>query len=208
MAKSAWLTVSPMSGSGNQTLQNTGTEHTGREQRTTTVTGIASGVSPNRTYTVIQQPKAEFVSFDQSEVTVAKEGGTLTITGRSNSSKLTFTLADPNVGDENDIVLELPKNYTAGGSSTANGVEITGDPGATAEYEFSIQFTGIAANTTINELIAAVKVVATGGQSAQVLVKQTAGDPTFEFGQKSITLTSAGTAVSNTVVSNTSWTIE
>ena len=207
MAKAAWLTVNPMSGSGNQTLQNTGTEHTGREQRTTTVTGIASGVTPNRTYTVIQQPKAEFVSFDQSEISVAKEGGNLTITGKSNSAKLTFTLVDPNE-DENDLVLELPENYTAGGSSTANGAEITGDPGATAEYEFRIQFTGIAANATINELTAAVKVEADGGQNAQVLVKQTAGDPTFEFGQASITLTSAGTAVSNTVVSNTSWTIE
>lgn len=207
MAKAAWLTVSPMSGSGNQTLQNTGTEHTGREQRTTTVTGIASGVTPNRTYTVIQQPKAEFVSFDQSEVSVAKEGGTLTITGKSNSASLTFTLVDPNE-DDNDLSLSLPANYTAGGSSTANGAEITGDPGATAEYEFSIQFTGIAANATINELTAAVKVEAAGGQNAQVLVKQTAGDPTFEFGQSSITLTSAGTAVTNTVVSNTSWTIE
>ena len=208
MAKAAWLTVSPMSGSGNQTIQNTGTEHTGRVQRTTTVTGIASGVSPNRTYTVIQQPKAEFVSFDGgSEVSVAKTGGNLTITGKSNSAKLTFTLVDPNE-DENDLVLELPENYTAGGSSTANGVEITGDPGATAEYEFSIQFTGIAANTTINELTAAVKVEADGGQTAQITVKQTAGDPTFEFGRKSITLTAAGTAVSNTVVSNTSWTLE
>ena len=207
MAKAAWLTVSPMSGSGNQTIQNSGTEHTGRLQRTTTVTGIASGVSPNRTYTVIQQPKSEFVSFDESEVSVAKTGGNLTITGKSNSAKLTFTIVDPN-DDENDLVLELPANYTAGGSSTANGVEITGDPGATAEYEFSIQFTGIAANTTINELTAAVKVEADGGQTSQVTVKQTAGDPTFEFGQNSITLTAAGTAVSNTVVSNTSWTLE
>lgn len=207
MAKAAWLTVSPMSGSGNQTIQNSGTEHTGRLQRTTTVTGIASGVSPNRTYTVIQQPKSEFVSFNESEVTVSKEGGNLTIVGKSNSEKLTFSLVDPNE-DENDLVLELPSNYTAGGSSTANGEAITGDPGATAEYEFSIQFTGISANTTINELTAAVKVEANGGQTAQVLVKQTAGDPTFEFGQESITLTSAGTAVTNTVVSNTSWTLE
>lgn len=207
MAKAAWLTVSPMSGSGNQTIQNSGAEHTGRVQRTTTVTGIASGVSPNRTYTVIQQPKAEFVSFNLSEVSVAKDGGNLTITGKSNSATLTFSLVDPNE-DDNDLVLELPENYTAGGSSTVNGEAITGDPGATAEYEFSIQFTGISANTTVNELTAAVKVEAAGGQTAQVLVKQTAGDPTFEFGQNSITLTAAGTAVSNTVISNTSWTLE
>ena len=207
MAKAQWLTVNPMSGSGNQTIQNSATEHTGRLQRTTTVTGVASGVTPNRTYTVIQQPKAEFVSFNESEMTVSKEGGTLTVTGTSNSAKLTFTLVDPNE-DENDLSLSLPENYTAGGASTANGAEITGDPGATAQYEFSIQFTGIAANTTINELTAAVKVEADGGQTAQVLIKQTAGDPTFEFSEESITLTAAGTAVSIEVLSNTSWTLE
>ena len=36
MAKAAWLTVAPMSGTGNATITNTGTVHTGREQRTTT----------------------------------------------------------------------------------------------------------------------------------------------------------------------------
>lgn len=45
MAKAAWLTVAPASGNGNATVQNTGTVHTGREQRTTTVTGVAVGVS-------------------------------------------------------------------------------------------------------------------------------------------------------------------
>ena len=55
MAKAAWLTVAPASGNGNATVQNTGTVHTGREQRTTTVTGVAVGVSPNKTYTVIQK---------------------------------------------------------------------------------------------------------------------------------------------------------
>lgn len=207
MAKAAWLTVSPMSGSGNQTVQNSGTEHTGRLQRETTVTGVASGVSPNKTYKVIQQPKAEFVSFDESEVTVAKSGGTLTIKGKSNSSALTFSLVDPNE-DENDLVLELPENYTAGGTSTANGEAISGDPGATAQYGFSIQFTGILENTTVNELSAAVKVTAEGGQTAQVLVKQTAGDPTFSFSEEQITLTSEGTAVTIDIVSNTTWTLE
>ena len=45
MAKAAWLTVAPASGNGNATVQNTGAVHTGREQRTTTVTGVAVGVS-------------------------------------------------------------------------------------------------------------------------------------------------------------------
>lgn len=206
MPKASWLTLEPMSGSGNQTIVNTGTENTGRNQRTTTVTGTASGVTPNRTYEVIQLGAAEFVSFDEVSMTVSKDGGTLTITGKSNSSKLTFTLVDNNE-DENDLVLNLPENYTAGGSSTQNGAAITGDPGATAEYEFSVQFTGIAANTTISEKTVAVKVEAEGGQTSQIDITQTAGDPTFEFGEETITLQASGAAVNQTVVSNTSWTL-
>lgn len=43
--KPSWLTVSPMSGSGNDTLQNTASVHTGRLVRTGTVTVTAVGVS-------------------------------------------------------------------------------------------------------------------------------------------------------------------
>ena len=57
MAKASWLTVSPMSGTGNATVSNTGTVHTGRTQRTTTVTGVAVGVTPNKTYQVVQEAK-------------------------------------------------------------------------------------------------------------------------------------------------------
>ena len=93
MAKAAWLTVEPQSGQGNATVQNTGTVHTGRTQRTTTVTGVASGVTPNKTYEVIQKAKPEFVSFDNgAEITVGKAGGSLSIKGKSNSSKLTFEI--------------------------------------------------------------------------------------------------------------------
>lgn len=208
MAKAAWLTVNPASGNGNATVQNTGTVHTGREQRETTVTGVAVGVSPNKTYKVIQKGKPEFVSFTNgAETTVGKAGGTLTITGKTNSSKLNFEL----VGLKTRAVvaggleLTLPSKYTAGGVETTNNVAITGDPGAQQEFEFSITFTGIAANTTIDELTAAMKVTTAGGQSAQIQIKQSAGDPVFSFGQETITLEASGTAVSQTIVSNTSW---
>ena len=208
MAKAAWLTVNPVSGNGNATVQNTGTVHTGREQRETTVTGVAVGVSPNKTYKVIQKGKPEFVSFTNgAETTVGKAGGTLTITGKTNSSKLNFELV--NLKTRAVVVgglkLTLPSKYTAGGVETTNNVAITGDPGAQQEFEFSITFTGIAANTTIDELTAAMKVTTAGGQSAQIQIKQSAGDPVFSFGQKTITLEASGAAVSQTIVSNTSW---
>jgi hypothetical protein len=208
MAKAAWLTVNPASGNGNATVQNMGTVHTGREQRETTVTGVAVGVSPNKTYKVIQKGKPEFVSFTNgAETTVGKAGGTLTITGKTNSSKLNFELVnlETRAVVEGGLKLTLPSKYTAGGVETTNNVAITGDPGAQQEFEFSITFTGIAANTTIDELTAAMKVTTAGGQSAQIQIKQSAGDPVFSFGQKTITLEASGAAVSQTIVSNTSW---
>ena len=208
MAKAAWLTVNPASGNGNATVQNTGTAHTGREQRETTVTGVAVGVSPNKTYKVIQKGKTEFASFnDGAETTVSKSGGTLTISGKTNSSKLNFELVDLKTRAvvEGGLELTLPSKYTAGGQETTNNVAITGDPGATQEFEFSITFTGIAPNTSVDELTAALKVTTAGGQSAQIQIKQSAGDPEFVFGQDTITLEASGAAVSQTIVSNTSW---
>lgn len=208
MAKAAWLTVNPVSGNGNATVQNTGTVHTGREQRETTVTGVAVGVSPNKTYKVIQKGKPEFVSFTNgAETTVGKTGGTLTITGKTNSSKLNFELVNLKTRAvvAGGLELTLPSKYTAGGVETTNNVAITGDPGAQQEFEFSITFTGIAENTTIDELTAAMKVTTAGGQSAQIQIKQSAGDPVFSFGQETITLEASGAAVSQTIVSNTSW---
>lgn len=208
MAKAAWLTVNPASGNGNATVQNTGTVHTGREQRETTVTGVAVGVSPNKTYKVIQKGKPEFVSFTNgAETTVGKAGGTLTITGKTNSSKLNFELVnlETRAVVAGGLKLTLPSKYTAGGVETTNNVAITGDPGAQQEFEFSITFTGIAANTTIDELTAAMKVTTAGGQTAQIQIKQSAGDPVFSFGQETITLEASGAAVSQTIVSNTSW---
>lgn len=208
MAKAAWLTVNPASGNGNATVQNTGTVHTGREQRETTVTGVAVGVSPNKTYKVIQKGKPEFVSFTNgAETTVGKAGGTLTITGKTNSSKLNFELVNLKTRAvvAGGLKLTLPLKYTAGGVETTNDVAITGDPGAQQEFEFSITFTGIAANTTIDELTAAMKVTTAGGQSAQIQIKQSAGDPVFSFGRETITLEASGAAVSQNIVSNTSW---
>lgn len=209
MAKAAWLTLSPMSGQGNATIQNTATVHTGRVQRTTTVTGVAAGVSPNKTYSVIQKPKPEFVSFDNgTEVTVGKEGGSLTLKGKSNSAKLAFSLVDNAEGTLNDLSLNLPAKYTAAGAETSNEAAITGDPGASAEYEFSITFTGIAENLTITELQCALLVKAgDNAAQAQITIKQTAGDPTFSFDSDSITIEASGVAVSQGVKSNTSWTL-
>lgn len=209
MAKADWLTVSPTSGQGNATIQNTATEHTGRVERTTIVTGVATGVSPNKTYTVIQKSKTEFVRFDNStEFIVGKEGGSLTLKGKSNSEVLTFSLVDNAEGTLNDLSLSLPANYTAAGVETANGRVITGDPGASAEYEFSITFTDIAPNLISNELQCELRVTTNDRHFHQVTIKQAPGGSTFSFNKDSISLETDGSSVYQNVQSNTSWELE
>lgn len=203
MAKPSWLVVNPLSGSGNGTISNSSTAHTGRVARTGTVTVQGVGVSTPSTYQVTQTPKAEFCSFDNgSGMSAPKAGGPLTIAGKSNSSKLTFSL-----GTGGDISISLPGTYSANGTTTNNGTAITGDPGAIAEYPFSLALT-LPANTTINEKTKNIIVTAAGGQSAQITVTQAAGDATLTVSPAAVTIPQDGSAVSVTVTSNTTWTVE
>lgn len=200
MAKPSWLSVTPASGSGNGTISNSSSAHTGRVKREGVVTVQGSGVATAATYKVIQTPKAEYVSFDNgSEMAVEKSGGNVTITGKSNSSKLTFSW----VGTSD---VALPSKYEAAGEQTSNGSAITGDPGATAEYEYNVTL-NVPANTTIDSITRVLKVTANGGQYAQISLVQSAGDAYLSVAPTEITIPQDGSAVSVTVTSNTSWTV-
>lgn len=201
MAKPSWLTTSPSSGSGNGSINNTANVHTGREVRTGTVTVTAVGVAQPKTYTVTQKAKAEFVSFDNgSEMSAPKTGGAVTVSGKSNSAALTYAW----VGTVSDV--ELPSQYKANGAATNNGEAISGDPGAAAEYVSSIEL-DLPKNDTIEEIERVIKVTAQGGQSAQITIKQAAGDAFLTVNPTEITLEADGSAVSVTVKSNTTWTV-
>jgi len=200
MAYANWVTPSKVSGSGDDTVSWTGSEHTGRNSRTTTATFAASGVE-SKTLTIVQSGKTEFVNIADT-ATVAKTGGSVTITGTSNSSKLTFSLTG-----SNNIGLTLPASYLANSVSTNNGAAITGDPGATQEYTFSITFTGIDENTTISSLTSQLTVTTNNATTDTCTITQAAGDAYLTISPNTITIPAAGTAQSVTVSSNTSWTI-
>lgn len=200
MAYASWVEPNKTSGNGNDTVSWTGQNHTGRNARQTTATFSASGVE-SKVLTIIQAGKTEFVTID-STAAVNKTGGTLTINGTSNTSKLTFTLTGTN-----GIGLVLPTTYTANSVQTNNGTAIAGDPGAVQQYAFSITFTGINENTTIDPLTSQLTVTANGSQTATCDITQAAGDAYLTISPTTINLTAAGTAVNVTVTSNTSWTI-
>lgn len=202
MAYASWVTPNKTTGNGNDTVSWTGTTHTGRSARTTTATFSASGVT-SKSLTIIQAGDLESVSFDNATASISKTGGTLTITGKSNSSKLTFTLT----GD-NNIGLVLPATYTANSVTTNNGTAITGDPGASQQFAFSITFTGIDENASVSSLTSQLTVTANGSQTATCDITQAAGDAILTISPTTINLTAAGTpAATVTVTSNTSWSI-
>ena len=206
MAYAAWLVPSSTSGSGNSTVNVTaGADNTGRNARSTNMTFKAANC-PDVVRQVTQAGKPEFVTI-AGTAAIEKTGGTITISGTSNSKKLTFSLASGGT-----LVLTLPANYTANSVSTANGAEISGDPGASQEYAFSIQFANIDANPTITAKSCQLVVTDEGGHTATCTITQAAGDPTLSVSPASVTLDwnayTEGTSASFAVTSNTNWTIE
>ena len=207
MAYASWLTPSKTSGSGNDTVNVTAaTDNTGRNSRQTVMTFKAANC-PDVERTVTQAGKPEFVTIESAK-SVDKAGvATLTITGTSNSSKLTFSLASGG-----SLPLTLPSTYIANSVATNNGAAISGDPGATQEFAFSIAFTDIAANPTISARSVQLIVTDNAGNTATCTITQAAGDATLSVSPASVQLdwnaASAETSASFSVTSNTNWTIE
>lgn len=200
--KFGFVTVDPVSGSGDQAVNFSGEKHTGRLQRTINLTVTTNG-GAKKALVVNQAAAAEAVRPDSPNASVQKTGGNVTITGKSNSTKLTFAVTP---AEENGLTLQLPADYTAAGKTTANGVIIADDPGAAGEFVWSITISDVPANATIEELTATLKVTAAGGQTANVTVTQAAGDSTIELDKETINLDVNGTQQTVNVTSNDSWT--
>lgn len=199
MAKANWAVVSPSQGSGNATVNvSSSAAHTGRNVRTTVLTITAANVAA-KTVNVTQQGKPAYV--DAIDNAAAEKGGqNVTISGKSNAAKLTFSLGT------GELQVTLPAKYTAGGVQTNNGTEISGDPGASAEYDFSIVIT-VPENTTVGELTRQIIVSDGDGHTDTCLLTQTAGDAMLVVSKTAIELAYTGEAVSFDITSNTSWVI-
>ena len=203
MAKANWVKVNPASGSGNATVNVSSTnEHTGRKARTSTLTWKAANVQDIiRNVSQAGKPEKDALVFD-SAASADKVGKIVTISGVSNSAKLTFSFG---TGDLTDIA--LPSTYMANSISTTNGAAISGDPGAAAEYNFSIAIT-VPANDEITAKTRQVIVEDGAGNRAICTLTSAAGDAFVTVQEGTIELDYHGTPVPWTVESNTSWTIE
>lgn len=201
--KIGFVTFNPGSGDGDQAVTVSGEKYEGRVQRTQRVEFGADRGGIKKTATINQAAAAEFVKINPT-ASVGKEGGTVTINGTSNSTKLTFSLTPDKT---HPLTLQIPASYRAAGKATSNGAVIADDPGATGGFAFSIVFSGIAANTNINDLVNTLKVTAAGGQTANTVITQTAGDPFLEIDKEVINLDANGTPLTINVNANVKWTI-
>lgn len=198
----SWLTLDKDGGSGNGTVTVSANQsNTGRNSRSQGATFKAAGCS-DVPITVNQAGKPEFVAFNNGTASVVKAGGTVTLQGTSNSSKLTFSKSNDN------IELTLPSTYTASGASTNNGAAISGDPGATQQYNWSLALT-VPANTDVTAKTCQIIVTDNAGNTSTCTLTLAAGDATLSVSPLTIDLPWDGSTTGTvTVTSNTTWSVE
>lgn len=198
------VVVSPSTGSGDTTLQvKAETANRGnRVVQLATFEVEGAGVSEKKQFVARHLPANEFIAFDNNKPAVDKGGGTITITGKSNSQKITFSKG---AGDIIKASLTSIK-FTANGAEAINGTSIPGDPGAKSKYLFSLTLTA-AANDTIKSRTQQIIATVSGGQKATATLTQTAGDPFIEVTPITIDVPQDGSTVQVTVDTNTTFTV-
>lgn len=202
--KNNGVVVSPSNGSGDTTLQ-VKAETVNRGNRLVQLAAFeveGAGVATKKQFVATHLPADEFIEFDNSSPAVDKGGGTITLTGKSNSQKITFSKGNGAIIGADIAAIK----FTANGAAATSGINISGDPGAKAKYSFSLTLTA-AENETIEARTQQIIAKANGGQKATVTLKQTAGDPFIEVAPTNIDVPQDGSAAQVTVDTNTTFTV-
>jgi len=198
------VVVSPSTGSGDTTLQ-VKAETPNRGNRVVQLASFeveGAGVAMKKQFVASHLPADEFIDFDNNSPAVDKGGGTITLTGKSNSQKITFEKGTGSIIKADIAAIK----FTVNGAEATSGTNISGDPGAKAKYSFRLTLTA-AANETIESRTQQIIAKANGGQKATVTLNQTAGDPFIEVAPTKIDVPQNGSAVQVTVDTNTTFTV-
>lgn len=198
------VVVDPSTGSGDTTLQ-VKAEIANRGNRVVQLATFeveGAGVAMKKKFVANHLPADEFIEFDNKSPAVDKGGGIITLTGKSNSQKITFEKGTGAIISADISAIK----FTANGASATSGTNISGDPGAKAKYSFSLTLTA-AENETIESRTQQIIAKANGGQKATATLKQTAGDPFIEVAPTNIDVPQDGSAVQVMVDTNTTFTV-
>lgn len=149
MAKPTWITVSKSSGTGNDKIDVTAKAYTGRNKRSGTITANATAGGTDSS-AVEQSGKAEFIHLltEQLSLTADKSGQVISVSGKSNCAnlKVSASALEEHVSIPGLVyALEVNGEPDAAWDNTESAV--SGDPGASAEYSFTLKIT-VPANKT------------------------------------------------------------
>lgn len=178
MAKPSWITVvSGSTGSGSGTRLLKASPHTGRIRRVDSIEGVTFGGASD--YVVLSQDGAsEFIMVDNTSYSVTALGGTVKITGTSNSPSLKVSqLTDSSLLSN----FTLKVNGTAYSWDGNVSHQISGDPGALASYTFEISF-DVAENQTESSKDITFGLTDSGDPGASsetITITQAAGEKTY-----------------------------
>lgn len=185
------ITVSPTSGTGNKSLTVSASENTGRNSRSASFslkgTGGYSSVTSSNTLVVTQSGVNGFINLTTSSSTTAfpAAGGTITFSGTSNLASLTLG---------NGTLDALLTSATVNGATVTKaqlqaGYSIPNDPGATAAYNVTLEFT-IPINQSTSEPASYTGTI--GGQALSVI--QSAASTTLSFSRSTASVNASGTS--------------
>lgn len=204
----SYLSWVPKTGTGNAQIKiNSKTPYKGRTNRTTEISGKIVGKSNSVTVTVVETAAAEYITPDGLSISVAKDGQTIHVTGKSNSKLLRFTWKT-NFGIANVT------SFKVNGSTTAtSGTAITGDPGATGEYTYDVTIV-VPKNDTITARSATLEIKGEGASVVKTItITQALGDSYLYLNSQgtttaTVTIPKGGGEQTLKILSNDEWTFE
>lgn len=204
----SYLSWAPKTGTGNAQIKiNSVNPYTGRTDRNTLVSGNIVGKSNSVTVTVLEKAADEFITPSGSTINASKNGGTIHITGKSNSKLLTFTW-------KTNFDIAKVTSFRVNGSTTAtSGTAITGDPGATGAYAYDVAIV-VPKNNTIEARSATLEIKGEDSTVVKTItIIQALGDSYLYLNLQgtttaTVTIPKNGGEQTLNVLSNDSWTFE
>lgn len=204
----SYLSWVPKSGTGNQQITiDSKTPYKGRTNRATAISGKIVGKSNRVVVTVVETAAVEYITPDSLNLNVTKDGGTIHVTGKSNSKILTFTW-------KTNFGLPVVTSYKINSSVTAtSGTIISGDPGAYAEYTYDVTI-AVPKNETIIARSATLEIKGEGSTVVKTItITQALGDSYLYLNSQgattaTVTIPRGGGEQTVSVLSNDKWTFE
>lgn len=204
----SYLSWDPKTGTGNAQIKiNSVSPYTGRADRSTQVPGKIVGKTNAVTVTVLEKAADEFITPNNSTISLTKAGGTIHVAGKSNSKLLTFTW-------KTNFGLSAVTSYKVNSSiSATSGTDITGDPGATGKYTYDAAIV-VPRNETITARSATLEIKGVGTSVVKTItITQALGDSYLYLNLRGTTtatviIPKGGGEQTLKILSNDEWTFE